>query len=321
MRKFLMGAAVAVLAPSVAAADTCGEVTITEMNWASSAVITSIAKFLMEEGYGCAVTKVPSSTTPSLVSVAETGKPDIVTELWINGAPAYNELQDAGKILTSADVLADGGLEGWWIPRYLVDAHPELATIEGIVANPELVGNRFHNCPDGWACKNTNADLTKNFGLPDAGIEIFVHGSGETLATSIGAAYENQEPWLGYYWSPDPLMAKYDMVEVDLGVEYNEEVFLCAANADCEAQGVSAWPIGPVKTVVTTDFADREPAIADLMANISFSNDVVLDFLNWMEENKASYDEAAVYFLSNHSDVWSAWIDDAAKEKLAALIK
>ena len=37
-----------------------GEVSITEMNWASSQVITEIAKFLMEQGYGCKVTKVPS---------------------------------------------------------------------------------------------------------------------------------------------------------------------------------------------------------------------------------------------------------------------
>lgn len=322
MRKYMIGAAVAaVMTPGIAAADSCGEVTITEMNWASSAVITSIAKFLMEEGYGCDVTKVPSSTTPSLVSVAETGKPDIVTELWINGAPAYNELQDAGKILTSADVLADGGLEGWWIPKYMVDANPELATLEGVLANPELLGGRFHNCPDGWACKNTNSDLTKNFGLVDAGYEVFLHGSGETLASSIAAAYENQEPWLGYYWSPDPLMAKYQMVKVDLGVPYDHEVFTCAANADCTADGVSSWPIGPVKTVVTTDFAEREPAIAELMANMSFGNDDVLGFLDWMENNKASYDETAVYFLSTQQDLWSGWINDEAKGKLSALLK
>ena len=299
----------------------CGDVTITEMNWASSAIITEIAKFLMEQGYGCTVEKVPSSTTPSLVSVAETGKPDIVTELWINGAPSYNELQEDGKITTATDVLADGGLEGWWIPKYLVDEHPELATLQGILDNPELVGGRFHNCPDGWACKNTNAELTRNFGLEEAGYEIFVHGSGETLAASVGSAYESQEPWLGYYWSPDPLLAKYDMVKVDLGVPYDEEVFLCAADADCETDGVSSWPVGPVKTVVTTDFAEREPEIHELMQKMQFSNDVVLEFLGWMDENKADYETTAVHFLTENTDLWSTWINDRAKENLAALLQ
>lgn len=304
-----------------AAQAACGEVTITEMNWASSAVVTAVSKFIMEQGYGCSVVTVPSSTVPALVSVAETGKPDIVTELWINGTPAYNDLQDAGKIETIADVLSDGGIEAWWVPQYLVDEHPELATLEGVLANKDLVGGRFHSCPDGWGCKNTNADLTKNFGLIDAGFEIFQHGSGETLATSIAAAFENKEPWFGYYWAPTSVLGKYPMVAIDLGVEYNEEIFLCASNADCDAVGVSSWPVGPVKTVVTTDFSSREPEIAALMGNVSFTNKQMGEVLAWKDANTASNDEAAVYFLTNYQDVWGTWLSDDAKTNLAALLK
>ncbi|MDO7686124.1 MAG: glycine/betaine ABC transporter substrate-binding protein, partial [Loktanella sp.] len=43
--------------------------------------------------------------------------------------------------------------------------------------------------------------------------------------------------------------------------------------------------------------------------------------LAWQDDNSASYEEAAVYFISNNSDIWSAWLDDDAKAKLAALIK
>ena len=70
-----------------AAHEKCGEVSITEMNWASSQVITEISKFLMEQGYGCKVTKVPSATTTAAASLAENGKPDIATEMWYNSAP------------------------------------------------------------------------------------------------------------------------------------------------------------------------------------------------------------------------------------------
>ena len=73
---------------SAAYAD-CGEVTITEMNWASSAVVTAVAAFLMEQGYGCEVQKVPSSTVTAITSVTETGEPDILTEVWANSTPAY----------------------------------------------------------------------------------------------------------------------------------------------------------------------------------------------------------------------------------------
>ena len=56
----------------------CGEVSITEMNWASASVVTNVAKFVMEQGYGCKVTVVPSDTAPAATSLAENGEPDIV---------------------------------------------------------------------------------------------------------------------------------------------------------------------------------------------------------------------------------------------------
>jgi len=311
--------ACAALGGGVAHAE-CGRVTIPEMDWASAAIITGTATFLMENGYGCDVQIVPSSTVPALVSVAETNEPDLVTELWINGAPAYWELSEDGKIETLTDVLSDGGREGWWIPRYLVDQHPELATIEGVRANPDLLLGRFHNCPDGWACKFTNEDLTRTFGLLDAGFEIFQHGSGETLATSIAAAYESREPWFGYYWAPTALLGRYDMVSVDMG-DYDEEVFLCAADGDCRAEGTSGWPIGPVKTVATTDFAEREPEVAEMMSKLAFTNTQMGEILAWKEDNNASNEEAVVHFLRTYADVWPTWLNDAARTRLAALIQ
>ena len=298
----------------------CGEVSMTEMNWASSAVVTSVAKFLMEQGYGCTVNLVPSSTVPALASVAENGEPDILTELWINGAPAYERMSEEGTITTLTDVLSDGGIEGWWIPDYLAEEHPELLTVDGIKANPELVGARFHQCPEGWGCQRTNGSLAQAWELEDAGIEVFQHGSGETMASSIAAAYENQEPWFGYYWAPTSVLGKYPMVKVDLG-EYDEEVHMCNANPECEQVGKSSYPVGPVKTVVTTDFAERLPQIAELMTNVSFTNEQMGELLAWQDANGASAEETAVYFLSNSQDVWREWISEDAAENLSALLQ
>jgi glycine betaine/proline transport system substrate-binding protein len=184
----------------------------------------------------------------------------------------------------------------------------------------DLVGGRFHQCPEGWGCKNVNFALSQAVDLEGNGFEVFQHGSGETMATAIAAAFENQEPILTYYWAPTSVLGKYEMVSVDLG-EYNEEIHLCNADPDCTDYKLSSFPVGPVKTVVTTDFQERLPQIAELMTNVSFTNAQMGEVLAWMEENNASADEAAVYFLTNYSDVWSTWINDDAKEKLAALIK
>ncbi|PRY93151.1 glycine betaine/proline transport system substrate-binding protein [Hasllibacter halocynthiae] len=302
-----------------AVAQDCGEVSITEMNWASSAVVTAISDFLMTEGYGCTVNRVPSSTNPALASVAETGEPDILTELWVNAAPVYDRMSAEGSLVTLTDVLSDGGVEGWWIPNYLLEEHPELASLEGVLANPELVGARFHQCPDGWACKTVNGNLAEAAGLEENGIEVFVHGSGETMATSIAAAFENEEPWFGYYWAPTSVLGQYPMTRVDIG-PYDEEAHACNGLEDCQDPQLSAYPQGKVVTVVTADFEEREPEIADLMRNVQFTNEQMNEILAWQEENNASAEEAAVHYLTTYSDVWPGWLSADARANLAALI-
>jgi len=301
--------------------DSCGEVSITEMDWASSAVVTSVATFLMTQGYGCDVTIVPSSTVPALTSLAETGEPDILTEVWANSTPAYEPLLAEGKLVELTHVLSDGGVEGWWIPQYLADAHPELKTLEGIMANPELVGGQFHDCPTGWACDIINNNNLIAAGVQEAGVERFQHGSGETLATAIAAAYAEEAPWFGYYWAPTSVLGKYPMVQVDVGAEYDADAHLCNGEVECDAPVLSPYPTAKVVTAVSNTFADREPEIVELLKNVSFTNAKMGEVLAWQDDNNASYEEAAVYFISNNADIWGEWINDAAKENLAALLK
>jgi glycine betaine/proline transport system substrate-binding protein len=298
----------------------CGEVSITQMDWASAAVVTSVAEFLMTQGYGCDVTVVPTTTVPAITSVAETGEPDIITELWTSYTEVYEELRSEGKLVEMSKVLSDGGIEAWWIPAYLAEAHPELTTLEGIRANPQLVGGRFHDCPTGWGCDITNFNNFKAAGLDEAGVERFQHGSGETLAAAIAAAYEAEEPWFGYYWAPTSVLGKYPMVQVETA-PHDADAHICNGLEDCATPTLSAYPAANVVTAVTNTFEEREPAIAEFLGKMTFTNAQMGGVLAWQEENNASNEEAAVYFLTSFPDVWSAWISEDAKGNLSALLK
>lgn len=311
---------VAGMIASTAHAEECGEVSLMKADWGSAQIVTAVSKFLMEEGYGCEVTTVPLSTNPALVSVSETGEPDILTEIWTNGAPAYKGLLESGAIIQVTEVLSDGGVEGFFVPNYLLEKHPELATIEGIAANPELVGNRFHNCPEGWTCLNVSTNLLKAGGLIDAGIENFVHGSGETLAASIAAAHENKEPWFGFYWAPTSVLGKYPMTLVEMA-PHDPEKHTCNITADCATPSMSAFPRSVVVTVLSKEFMAKNSEISNLMTNLSFTNSQMGETLAWVEDNNASYDEGAVYFLTTYKDVWGSWLNEAARENLSSLLQ
>jgi glycine betaine/proline transport system substrate-binding protein len=320
MKRTLIATAFAGLALPTAALADCGRVSVAEMNWASGQIITRITEFLMTQGYGCEVTIVPSATTTAITSLAENNEPDVVPELWVNSAPAYFRLESEGRLVKAADVFAEGGSENWWVPDYLVEAHPELATIEGILANPELVGGRFHNCPDGWGCRIANDNLIIAHDFEGTGMEVFNHGSGDTLPASMAAAYENKEPWFGYYWGPTAVLGRYSMVAVDMG-PHIPEIHECNQTQDCATPGISSYPAAPVLTVVTADFAERNPDIFELVSNISFGTQELSNLLAWQADNSASAEEAAVHFLTTNQDTWQGWLNDAAAERLSAILQ
>lgn len=323
MKRIVYGAAFAVLAsPTMALAQSdCGEVSLAEMSWSTSGLVTGVTKFLLEQGYGCDVTVVPSDTTPAVTSLSENNEPDIVPELWPNSAgEAYQKIRADGKIVELADTIAPGGVEGWWLPTYLVEQHPELKTIQGVLDNPDLVGNTFNNCPNGWGCRIVSDNLARAFDLEGHGIEVFNHGSGETLATSMASAYQSEEPWFGYYWGPTTPLGKFDMTKIDLG-GYDKEAHEANQNADNPDPKPSSFPTAPVLTVVTKSFTESHPEETALLSNISFSTDQMNSYLAWMDKNNATAEEAAVYFLQNEKDVWGSWLNDDAKEKLSKLLK
>lgn len=323
MKKILsvFGVAAAAVSMNVSVANAdghCGDVSIGAMGWASGESITAVATFVLEVGYGCNVTVVPTDTVPAVTSLAENGQPDIVPEVWRNSAPVYGELESAGKVITASDVFANGGEEGWWVPTWLVEQHPELATLDGILANPDKVGARFHNCPVGWGCRVVNDNLKVVHQLEANGIEVFDHGSGANLGASIASAFADKEPWFGYYWGPTAVLGKYKMTKVDIGaVDPDQHAINQKADADPAKIGVSGFPSAPVLNAITADFAAREPAVADFIKQMSFPNDVISSMLAWKEENNASADEAAAWVLTNHGDMVMSWVNDKAKAKLA----
>ena len=320
MRKLAIAATFGAFALPAAAQAECGEVSVGEMNWASASIITNITEFLMEQGYGCDVTVVPSATTTAITSLAENNEPDVVPELWVNSAPLYFKLEEQGKVQKATDVFSDGGSENWWVPDYLVEEHPELATIEGVLNNPELVGGRFHNCPDGWGCRIANDNLVQAFEFEENGMEVFNHGSGETLAASMASAYENEEPWFGYYWGPTAPLGRYNMVAVDMG-PHDADIHACNQTPDCENPRKSSYPAAPVLTVVTADFAARQPEVFELVSNISFTTQELSNLLAWQADNGASSEEAAVHYLTTSKDTWMDWVNATAAEKLSAIIQ
>lgn len=320
-----LGLVAGLAAPAQTQSMDCGRVTIADMNWSSATFIANVDRFVLEKGYGCDAELVAGDTMPTGASMVEKGEPDIAPEMWTNSfKEALDRGVSEGRLKVVSTSLSDGGEEGFWVPKYMVEEKPELATISGVKANASLFKNPedpstslFMGCPSGWTCQITAGNLYKALDLEESGFELGDPGSGAGLAGSLAKAHERKEPWFGYYWAPTPLLGKYEMVKVDFETEIDEEHFVdCISQDACEDPHPTKYPPAPVHTVVTADFAERAPGVVDYLSKRTFTNKFMNGFLAWMDDNQADGEIAMVQFLNEHEDLWGKWVSADAKARI-----
>ncbi len=329
MQRFVFAATFAAGAAMSATANAaCDRVTISDMNWASATLMAHVDAFILEHGYGCEVEIVPGDTMPTGASMVEKGEPDVAPEFWIsNFKEALAKGVEENRLAVLGDALSDGGEEGFWVPAYLVEKDPSLATIEGVIANAKMFKHpedpdrsAFMNCPAGWGCQVSSTNLYTALKLEEAGFDSVDPGSGAALAGSIAKAYERQEPWFGYYWAPTSVLGKYKMVKVDLGAMDEEHFFACLSQEDCENPKPSNYPPSPVKTLSVADLADRTPEGAAYLAKRGYTNETMNGLLAWVEDEQADGEVAAEHFLTTHPDIWESWVTPDAAGKIKAAL-
>lgn len=311
---------------SMASAAECGNVTIASMNWQSAEVLSNIDRIILNVGYGCRAEITIGDTVPTITSMAEKGQPDIAPEAWVDLLPdVVTRGLDEGKIVTAATSLPDGGIQGWWIPKYLADAHPDLKTIGDVLKRPELFPapedrskGGILNGPQGWGGTIVTTQFFKAFDAEKAGFILVDTGSAAGLDGAIARAYERNQGFLTYYWSPTALLGKYELVRLDPGVPNDAaEWKRCNTVADCPDPKPNAWPVDRVFTLVAKPFSERAGSdVMEYLNKRAWSNDTVNKLMAWMTDNQATGEEGAKYFLKENPDIWEPWVSAEAAEKI-----
>lgn len=308
-----------------AKAEECGDVTIAQMSWQSADLLANVDRIILSRGYGCNATLVSGDTLPTFTTMLNDGRPDIAPEMWINAVrDSFDAAVEEGKLQIAAQSLSDGGVEGWWIPFFVAEAHPEIKSIEDALKRPDLFpapeGIRkgaVHSCPPGWSCRISTANLFKAYGGAENGFDLIQADTPDALINSIATAFQNKHGWLGYYWAPTATLGKFEMVRLDFGVPHNKvEWDKCTAVAGCPNPKPNAWPKSKVYTVTTDDFRRSDATAFAYLANRSWSNRTVNGLMAWMNDNQASAAQGAVHFLQTREDLWLDWVTPEAAGKL-----
>ena len=289
------------------------EVVLADASWDSILVHNRIVAFILENGYGgYSVDFIPGDTIPLFNGIAS-GDIDATMESWHSNYPeAYQEQIDAGTVVNVGTNMPDGP-QGWWVPRYMIEGDaergieataPDLRTIDDLPQYAELFPDpenpgmgRILVGPPGWSATAISEQMMEDHGLYEY-YTAFLPGSGASLAACMKGAYDQGEPWIGYYWEPTAIMYQLDMVRVE-GTEF---------------------PPADVDILMNAESYESMPEVAAFLSRYSTSVAVNNEFLNVLDTQVDSAEEAAIWFLQNREDVWTEWVsDDVADNVRAAL--
>ncbi|MFD2208309.1 ABC transporter substrate-binding protein [Virgibacillus halophilus] len=325
---FLFAAMLAVLAAcgsDSASKDKIDKIVFADAGWDSIRVHNSIAQKIIEEGFGYK-TDVTSGSTAATIQGLRRGDINVYMEIWTdNIKEVYDEAIKKGDIKKVSTNFDDND-QGLYVPTYVIKGDkdrgikpmaPDLKTVADLKKYPDVFKDpedsgrgRIINGPSGWEVEKAITEKFKTYGL-DETMNNFIPGSDSAAVADLKKAYESGKPWVGYYWSPTWVTAKYDLTLLE-EAPFDEKKW----NKDKS----TAFPPNDVVVAVNKDMEKQAPEVVAFLKKYETSNDLTEEALNYMKEKDASAEEAAVWWMKKHEDLWGSWVkDDVAKKVKDAL--
>jgi glycine betaine/proline transport system substrate-binding protein len=296
-----------------------------DAGWDSIKFHDEVAKLIIENGFGYETEVVSGSSTATWLGLQQ-GDIDIMMEAWSDNIADYNDVIEAGTVLELGTNL-DANMQGLYVPLYVIEGDaergiepmaPELKTVQDLVKYTDLFADeeepekgRIYNAPPGWMAAEILENKFQTYEMLDT-YNLFSPGSGTSLAASLTSAYEKGEPWVGYYWEPTWVSGMYDLVLLE-EAPYDEAVwndgYGCSFN---EAH---------VTVAVHPSLKDNAPDVYALMQKYGMTSAETAVALAYMQQNDASTEDTAIWFMKEHQDIWTPWVTEEQAEAILAAIE
>ena len=273
--------------------------------WTASLLNVEIAKQLIESHLGYPVEAVAIDENAAMFTGMADGTVDAVLELWPSGITDDEQaFLDVGSVVEIGELGAVGNI-GWFVPQYVIDEHPDLATWEGFQdpANAALFATaetgdqgRFLGTDPSYS--QYDEAIISNLDLP---FQVVFSGSEAATVAELDARVAAQEPIVMYWWTPTAAVAKYNLVNVPLP-EYSEECYADPAAIDCD------YPEDVLLKVASAQLEEKAPPVWEFLNNFTITTEDQLSMLPAAEIDGEDISVVAKEWIDTHQDVWQAWL-------------
>lgn len=304
----LRGAKLAiVLVFLVALAVACGggaqeTITLVENPWPASELNVAVAKIIIENELGNSVEIVALDENAQWDAISG-GDVDASLEVWPSGHTERiaEYINDLGTV-ENGGLLGPVGEIGWFVPTYVIDNNPALATWEGYkdaaadFATAETGDSgRFLGADPSWV--QYDEQIIQNLDLP---FQVVWTGSEDALLAEVSSAYSRQEPVLFYFYSPHAIFQQFDLTQVELPA-YSDECYADPAQIDC------AYPKDELLKIFNADLQEKDADVYTFLSNMNYGSDAQIEMLAMLNEGM-TVEDAAQAWVDAHEDVWSSWL-------------
>lgn len=290
--------------------------TFAYVGWDSAALNNALAGLIAEEVFGYTWEEVPGST-PIMHEALLSGDVDINLEEWTDNMTNYHDDLAAGKFV-ELGINFNDNYQGFYIPRYVADANPDLKTVKDLANYASLFpdpedsskGIIYGGIP-GWEITTIMEKKVEAYGL-DEFYNYVVPGSDAALSAAMTSAWDKQTPIVAYYWEPTWLLGKYDFVLLE-DDPYNAETF---------KDGIGACPAVTVTVAVSNSFAASNPEYCEFLSKFSMPSAIISEALAYMQDNGINdHAEVAKWLLSeSHPELVDEWLTPEQAETLRAAL-
>ncbi len=242
----------------------CGKVVLNEQAGAGSTANTYIAKNVLEENLGCQVEITKVAEIPAFQAMAD-GEVDAVLEDWQHTDEYKKYIDQAGTVVDGGPLGVEGHI-GWFIPKYLMDEHPEFADWEGLKGEEDLF-KTAESGDQGMFLGGDPSYVQKDKELIEAldlNLKHVTAGAEPAQVARWSQLYKQKKPVIFYWYTPQYLNQEYDLAEVKLP-ERTPDCKDDAKSGGNPDQYKCAYDVTVIEKLFSKKFADGDsPAYAVL---------------------------------------------------------
>ena len=281
--------------------------------WVGAEANANVAKVVMEQEMGCTVELQEVNESAQFPAMAD-GDVDATLEVWPSGhaKDRRDYIERAGTVVDAGELGIVGNI-GWFTPSYVVQENPDLATWEGFKDSADV----FATAETGDRGRFLGADTTysifdeaiiETLGLD---LEVVYSGSEAASLAALDKAFENQDPILMYWWTPQWANAKYDLVEVELPAYTEECAQIALADPDV-AEGYGCdYADDVLYKAFSAELETKDPAAFAFLSNFQWTEEDQNGIALAIQEG-TDPEEAAQTWIDANQDVVQGWLPAAS---------